>query len=487
VPTGYDFNPTVDRIRFVNTNTENARLNPNNGALASNDTDLTPATAAIIAEAYDRSFDRQRLPAPPAAPTNSPIPTTLFGINRADSTLVTQGGVNGTPSPDAGAINTVGALGFTLDPGADGGFDITPGAGLGVAFASLTNDADDLTRLYTINLATGAATAVGLIGTGTTPLRSVAVRPDGIQVTGADAGGGPHVRVFDAATGVVKFNLFPYASNFTGGVRVAAGDVTGDGVTDVITGAGPGGGPHVRVFDGLTGQAVSGPVGSFFPYATTFTGGVNVASADVNADGFDDIITGADAGGGPHVRVFSGRDGSDLRSFFPYATTFTGGVRVAAGDVNGDAQADIITAPGAGGQPQVRVFSGADNAELFSVLAFGNFTGGVNVAAGDVNGDGRADVIAGAGAGGGPNVRVFSGVDGSQLQNFLAYGAAFRGGVRVGTADTDGDGRLDILTAAGPGGGPHVRSFDGLSVTVLDEFFAYGTFAGGVFVGGQRQ
>ena len=83
------------------------------------------------------------------------------------------------------------------------------------------------------------------------------------------------------------------------------------------------------------------------------------------------------------------------------------------------------------------------------------------VAAGDVNGDGRDDVITGAGAGGGPHVRVFSGDDGAELAGFFAYDAAFGGGVRVAAGDFDGDGRADILTGPGAGGGPHVRAFDG--------------------------
>ncbi len=76
-------------------------------------------------------------------------------------------------------------------------------------------------------------------------------------VTGADSGSAPHVRVFNA-DGSQRFSFFAYDLAFRGGVRVAAGDVTGDGVPDIITAAGPGGGPHVRVFDGATGAAGTG-------------------------------------------------------------------------------------------------------------------------------------------------------------------------------------------------------------------------------------
>jgi hypothetical protein len=74
-------------------------------------------------------------------------------------------------------------------------------------------------------------------------------------------------------------SFFAYAGGFTGGVVVAVADVDGDGRADVITGTGPGGGPHVRVFDGTTGAPLTGPLASFFPYDPGFTGGAFVAGA----------------------------------------------------------------------------------------------------------------------------------------------------------------------------------------------------------------
>ncbi len=484
VATGFDFNPTVDRIRIVNGNDENARLNPNNGALAGNDTDLTPGlTVDIIGVAYDRNFDRQSI----ASPSNNVIPTTLFAINRASSSLDIQGSADGTPvSPNAGVVTTVGPLGFSLNASADGGFDIGAAAGTGEAFAALTSAADNLTRLYSINLTTGAATAVGLIGSGSTQVRGIAIAPEGLLVAGVAAGTASQVRTFDAVTGSVQFNIAPFGG-FAGGVRVASGDVTGDGVADIIAAAGAGGGPHVRVFDGLTGVQVSGLIGSYYAYASSFTGGVFVASGDVNADGFDDIITGAGAGGGPHVKVFDGRNGAEIRSFFAYNASFTGGVSVGAGDINNDALADVITGAGPGGGPHVRVFSSTDGSQLMSFYAYAaSFTGGVDVAGGDVNGDGRADVITGAGAGGGPHVIAYSGMDGSVLSTFYAFSASYTGGVRVGTADTNGDGRLDIL-AAKANDDSQVRAFDGRTGTVHDDFLAFAGFSNGAFISGYRQ
>jgi FG-GAP-like repeat len=195
-------------------------------------------------------------------------------------------------------------------------------------------------------------------------------------ITGADAGGGPHVKVFSGQTGAELRSFDAYAASFTGGVRVAAGDVNGDSFIDIITSPGAGGTPHVKIFDGLTGAELR----SFLAYDAGFSGGIFVGSGDVDGDSYDDIITGADAGGGPHVKVFSSQTGAEVRSFFPYTPSFAGGVRVAAGDVNGDGFADIITGAGVGGGSHVKVIDGRTGSELQSFFAFPGFTGGVFVA-----------------------------------------------------------------------------------------------------------
>jgi hypothetical protein len=276
---------------------------------------------------------------------------------------------------------------------------------------------------------------------------------------------------------------------------VARGDVNGDGVPDIIVAAGPGGGPHVRVFDGATGQQLPGSIGSFFAYAPTFSGGVSVAAADVDGDGKADIITGAGSGGGPHVRVFSGADGHELMGFFAYSLAFTGGVTVAAGDINGDGHADIVTGAGPGGGPHVRVFSGADGSVLRDYFPFSlTFRGGVSVAVGDIDGDGRADVIAGAGPGGRSQVWAASGATGLQLASFLAFpppglpstytgDTLFTSAVRVVAIDTNSDGVAEIIATPGAGAQPSVRVLN-RSGTLLGSFLVFDpTFLGGVFVG----
>jgi len=304
-----------------------------------------------------------------------------------------------------------------------------------------------------------------------------------IIVVGADAGAGPHVKVFDANTLNLKFDFAAYESKFRGGIRVATGDVNGDGIPDIITAPGTGRAPQVQVFDGLSGQLLR----SFLGFEKTFLGGVFVAAGDVNGDGRADVVVGR-GNGNSQVRAFSGADGAILQSFFAYSG-FNGGVHVAAGDVNGDGHADIITAP-AGGMsgPQVKVFDGKNGALLQSFFAYApNFHGGVFVAAGDVNGDGKDDIITGAGKGGFPHVKVFDAATLQAIDSFFAYAPNFAGGVRVAVGDVNGDGIPDIITGAGSGAAQKVRTFDGLSLAALDSFFALDPRTSkGLFVAGSR-
>lgn len=232
--------------------------------------------------------------------------------------------------------------------------------------------------------------------------------------------------------------------------------------------------------DGTTGPAtVSAAPGGFqvtgtYTYKTPDSYPVAVSIADVGGASATATTTatissappparilaaGAPPGRQPIVRAY-GPNGDLLLNFRAYPRRMTGGVRVATGDVNGDGAADIITAPGAGGRALVEVFSGIDGHRLRRFRAFtGGFHAGVYVAAGDVDGDGKADIVVAAGEGGSPLVRVFSGANGSRIGQFHAWPGRRRLGVRVAAGDIDGDGRAEIATAGGPGAGANVTIF----------------------------
>ncbi|MDA2922673.1 S8 family serine peptidase, partial [Patescibacteria group bacterium AH-259-L07] len=250
-------------------------------------------------------------------------------------------------------------------------------------------------------------------------------------ITGAGFGGGPHVRVFDSA-GLPVSSFFAYDERFSGGVSVASGDVDGDGKDEIITGAGPSGGPHVRVFD-LYGQ----PKGSFFAYDERFSGGVSVASGDVDGDGKDEIITGAGPSGGPHVRVFDG-EGNVKFHFFAFNKNFFGGIRVSSGDVDGDGKDEIITGVASGASSYIRVFNTEFLLLRLQFLAYDkDFYYGATIAAADFDGDASVEIIAGPRKNKEPQIRVFD-FWGNQLSQFYAYARQFRGGVNLATMRTEG-------------------------------------------------
>ena len=251
------------------------------------------------------------------------------------------------------------------------------------------------------------------------------------------------------------------------GVSVSCGDVNGDGLDEIITGAGPGAvfGPHVR---GFSSAGTPLPGLSFLAYGTP-RWGVNVACGDLNGDSVAEIITGAGPGAvfGPHVRAFS-YDGAGVTpvpgvSFFAYGTP-KWGVNITSGDIDGDGYDEIVTGagPGAVYGPHVRgwnVDGGSATAiPAVSFLAYGTNKFGVNVSCGDVDGDGIDEIVTGAGPGQvfGAHVRGWN-YDGSSLAaisaiNFFAWPQEeVRYGAKVcALSDLDGDGRADLVVGQGP-------------------------------------
>ena len=264
---------------------------------------------------------------------------------------------------------------------------------------------------------------------------------------------------------------------------------------------------------------------SFQPYQNSFLGGVNVALADVTGDGVLDIITGAGYSsyfpnflGGPHVQVFDGAGllgGNDrpLHSFFPYAQNFTGGVFVAGGDLDGDGFADVVCGQGEGGTSQVTAwkFDNATFEPIQRMLSFTGFTNPDNVTPFGDNGGiagsrtaGDAEIVLVPGPGGGPLVRLFDyanllnpnlplefnpdnygnfyaqfGIDNNYRGSFYVAGGYF-------TANRDGDGFIyaDIVISAGggslnvpiDGGSPHVLTYR------LDGFFSPDRLSGATYI-----
>jgi len=158
---GFDFNPTVDRIRVVSDSRDNFRAHPDTGAAVSPADFALSDGAVVTGVAYDRNFAGSKM-------------TTLYAIDPNADQLVTIGGIDSAPSPNGGVVRPVGPLG--VNAANDVGFDITVGAE-GAAYASLTVNGKP--GFYKIDLKTGAATMVGIIGNGGVAIKDIAAAPAG--------------------------------------------------------------------------------------------------------------------------------------------------------------------------------------------------------------------------------------------------------------------------------------------------------------------
>lgn len=239
----------------------------------------------------------------------------------------------------------------------------------------------------------------------------------------------------------------------------------------IATGPGPGGGPHVALFKASDAKTQI----NFFAFDPSFSGGVDVALGDINNDGRLEVIVGAGPGGGPHVRVFTDHgEPIDKWGFFAYDGGFRGGVNVGVADINGDDEKEIVTAPASGGPPIVRVWDlvGDKIVPAGQFLAYPeSFTGGVDVDGAYIDATKREGIVTGAGPGGGPHVRTFT----ASLQpmgSWFAYDPAYTGGVSVTAFEEDLNPGSEIATASMSGRG-HVRSFSVQGVARTVSFYAW--------------
>jgi uncharacterized delta-60 repeat protein len=256
---------------------------------------------------------------------------------------------------------------------------------------------------------------------------------------------------------------------------VVTADVTGDGIADIVMPAGPTG-SLLRVLNGADGSELV----AFAPFEAGFTGRLRLAAADLDGDGKAEVIVAAGAGGAPRVTVFRGADlaagvtTAGLSFFGIGDPAFRGGAGVAVADLTGDGAPDLVVTAGAGGGPRVAVWDGRSIqagspglvADFFAFEA--SFRGGVVAAAGDATGDGRAELALGAGGGGAPRVRLLDGrsllaapvaTAGASVADFFAFDPSQRGGVRVAFHDTTGSGKADLLAGSGAGEPAEVRMF----------------------------
>ncbi len=213
--------------------------------------------------------------------------------------------------------------------------------------------------------------------------------------------------------------------------------------SSIITGTGIGSKAHVRVL--TPAGAVESQPRSLFAYSPSYRSGVNIASGDVNGDGLDEIITAPRIGGAPWVRVFSKEGRAIGAGLKPYNNDMTAGIDVAAADVNGDGKDEIIVVPEMAEKTTVKVYQyNAAKAKIGQWNAFGSVYCGAHVAAGDLDGDQKAEVIVSANSGNVPAVRVYRYDGKSKGTTYMAFEKTYQGGVDVAAGDVNGDGKAEL-------------------------------------------
>lgn len=261
-------------------------------------------------------------------------------------------------------------------------------------------------------------------------------------------GSGPRhaseVRLFSAG-GIFKNSFLIYDKNFQGGVRVGVGDVDGDGVAEIITVPGPGVSSIVHILNSEGKEKLS--PGIHLAYEAKFIGGAHVAVDDLDDDGKAEIIISPGPGGGPHIKIFDAKM-KLVDEFFSFDQNMTDGVTIST--IKTPQGKQLVTAPESWSAPVVRRFSFKPTKPVAEFLAFApDDKYGVTTAAFDMDNDGFDEVAAIGNGGRSSELRVFD-IYGTKIGAWLVQDPNYRGAVSLAQINQDGKGapELAIIPAA---------------------------------------
>lgn len=244
----------------------------------------------------------------------------------------------------------------------------------------------------------------------------------------------------------------------------------------IVSGSG-GSEPVIRIL-----QSGGSEVRKFLAYERQFRGGVSVRAADLDNDGKEEIVTAPGKGREPEVRIFD-FNGKRIDQFLAYGKSFKGGINIAVADFEGDGNKEIIASPQSG-SPRIMVFGkrgGKWKQITPSFLAFSSkIKTGINIISGDFDGDGKDEIAATPGRGSISQVKVF-GLRGDRIKEvmpqFAPFGNLFKGGINLASGDINGDWKDEIIASPASQGSSSVRVFDfynyGKRRLLIPPFFAF--------------
>ena len=289
-------------------------------------------------------------------------------------------------------------------------------------------------------------------------------------------GSKPLVTIIDAsdpANPTEKYQFLAYEETYANGVRIAIGDLDGDGFDEIVTAPGAAHEALIKVFTRSNVADITSWVeaDSFLVYDVTFDGGATVAIGDFLDNGDDDLdIVVTPSRNAVTTKIFENIGGlqfdtTPYKEFFAFGPNFIGGSVVSSANMDNSGPDEVIVGSGTGIRATVNVWD-IENVPTITqtFLPFSDtFLGGVSLDMGDVNNDTIPDLIVGAGYRGMSAVEVWDGSTGVRLTSFTAYTDSSKNApVRVAGQDTDGDGVIDrILTVQGAQGATNeIRAFD---------------------------
>lgn len=248
---------------------------------------------------------------------------------------------------------------------------------------------------------------------------------------------GAFARIFNGVGKNIRTGFFAFETQFKGGDNIVAIETNTDGDDEFIVAN------HATVgYYDSHGQLKN----TFYPYGETYTGGISLAVADIDMNGTIEIITAPERGGANQIKIFdlAGNEKSAWHAFNRLSKSL--GAQVAVGNVVGDGTMEIIVGSSAGAVPEVRVFDTTGRLLAKSFVPYDQrLKTGVNIAVGNVTGDSLAEIITGPGAGNAPEIKIFD-YTGKSLGKWLVGDGKNRSGVVIGVNDTDHDGKAEIIT-----------------------------------------
>jgi hypothetical protein len=246
---------------------------------------------------------------------------------------------------------------------------------------------------------------------------------------------GDFVRFFRGDGSRVRNGYFVFDDTRRGGTQIGRIDMDGNGIPEIILVTGS----RIEIYRD-NGELYM----RAHPYTANYRGEIRIAVGDLDNNGFSELFVAPGPGSALPIKVYA-RHGTQIkRDWYPFGEGYSGGYSLAVGALSGPFRSNLVIGAGVGSKPYVNIYDWQYNktGEWFAYET--TFTGGVFVATGDLDGDGVDEIITGPGPGKGPIIRTFK-ADGTRLSEFSAYTTFLTEGIQVRTADVDFDGKDDII------------------------------------------